>query len=220
MNFVLLSEMFCELLCFHMDKFFNHYHFWFTKTDKAPNELEGDVTGQIEQWVLSPAAQGCLYKCRITRDRKGMDRGLFPLYYLHLEREYGKKIFLLAGKCYIRCGQRWKQHLCYISNRYKTIFDNFLPMRYLIGRKRKKSKTSNYIISCDPTDLSRQADGFVGKLRSNIFGTTFFVYDNGSKIKSNELRADMAVVIYVSELESVCNCHARNAFNNILYLVL
>lgn len=61
-------------------------------------ELEGDVVGQVEQWVLEPAAQGMLYKCRITRDRKGMDRGLFPLYYLHLEREYGKKIFLLAGK--------------------------------------------------------------------------------------------------------------------------
>lgn len=69
--------------------------------DKGPNELEGDVTGQVEQWVLQPAAQGCLYKCRITRDRKGMDRGLFPLYYLHLEREYGKKIFLLAGKLYV-----------------------------------------------------------------------------------------------------------------------
>lgn len=50
------------------------------------------------QWVVQPATQGCLYKCRITRDRKGMDRGLFPLYYLHLERDYGKKVFLLAGK--------------------------------------------------------------------------------------------------------------------------
>lgn len=67
---------------------------------QASNELEGDVSGQVEQWVLQPAAQGCLYKCRITRDRKGMDRGLFPLYYLHLEREYGKKIFLLAGECW------------------------------------------------------------------------------------------------------------------------
>lgn len=62
------------------------------------NEAEGDISGQVEQWVLQPAAQGCLYKCRITRDRKGMDRGLFPLYYLHLERDYGKKVFLLAGK--------------------------------------------------------------------------------------------------------------------------
>lgn len=64
---------------------------------QGANELEGDVNGQVEKWVLQPAAQGCLYKCRITRDRKGMDRGLFPLYYLHLERDYGKKIFLLAG---------------------------------------------------------------------------------------------------------------------------
>lgn len=61
-------------------------------------DAEGDISGQVEQWVLQPAAQGCLYKCRITRDRKGMDRGLFPLYYLHLERDYGKKVFLLAGK--------------------------------------------------------------------------------------------------------------------------
>lgn len=62
------------------------------------NEAEGDVTGNIEQWVLSPGKQGVLYKCRITRDRKGMDRGLFPIYYLHLERDTGKKIFLLAGE--------------------------------------------------------------------------------------------------------------------------
>lgn len=72
-----------------------------TTADKAAtrnaNEVEGDIIGQPEQWVVQPSAQGCLYKCRITRDRKGMDRGMFPLYYLHLERDYGKKIFLLAG---------------------------------------------------------------------------------------------------------------------------
>lgn len=72
-----------------------------------------------------------------------------------------------------------------------------LKTQSLLGRKRKKSKTSNYIISCDPTDLSRQADGFVGKLRSNVFGTTFFVYDNGSKTNQDELRQDMAVIVYV-----------------------
>lgn len=64
------------------------------------NEVEGDIIGQPEQWVVQPSGQGCLYKCRITRDRKGMDRGMFPLYYLHLERDYGKKIFLLAGNFY------------------------------------------------------------------------------------------------------------------------
>nr|XP_019933327.2 protein king tubby 2 [Aedes albopictus] len=124
------------------------------------NDTEGDVIGPVEQWVTQPAPQGVLYKCRITRDRKGMDRGLFPIYYLHLERDYGKKVFCLAG------------------------------------RKRKKSKTSNYIISCDPTDLSRQADGFVGKLRSNVFGTTFFVYDSNKKEDHANPRLDLAVVIY------------------------
>ncbi|XP_058828433.1 protein king tubby 1 isoform X2 [Topomyia yanbarensis] len=130
------------------------------QASSGPNDTEGDVNGPMEQWVTQPAPQGVLYKCRITRDRKGMDRGLFPIYYLHLERDYGKKLFCLAG------------------------------------RKRKKSKTSNYIVSCDPTDLSRQADGFVGKLRSNVFGTTFFVYDNGKKEDLANPRLDLAVVIY------------------------
>lgn len=69
-----------------------------TNNSYSGNEAEGDVTGSIEQWVLQPGKQGVLYKCRITRDRKGMDRGLYPIYYLHLERDTGKKIFLLAGK--------------------------------------------------------------------------------------------------------------------------
>ena len=56
--------------------------------------------------------------------------GLFPTYFLHMEREDGKKVFLLAG------------------------------------RKRKKSATSNYLITTDPTDLSRAGESFVGKLRS------------------------------------------------------
>lgn len=126
-------------------------------------EPEGDLIGNIEHFVMQPAPQGVLYKCRITRDRKGMDRGLFPIYYLHLERDYGKKIFLLGG------------------------------------RKRKKSKTSNYIISCDPTDLSRNAEGFCGKLRSNVFGTSFTVYDSGSKENTESPRLDLAVIIYVSK---------------------
>lgn len=129
------------------------------------SEPEGDMTGQVEVFVMQPAAQGVLYKCRITRDRKGMDRGFYPIYYLHLERDYGKKMFLLAG------------------------------------RKRKKSKTSNYAISCDPTDLSRDADGFIGKLRSNVFGTSFTVYDNGGKDSSSpNPRLDLAVIIYVSNV--------------------
>jgi tubby-related protein 1 len=68
------------------------------------------------------------------------------------------------------------------------------------GRKRKKSKTSNYVVSCDPTDLNRHGnESFVGKLRSNVFGTTFFIYDNGGK-DSETPRLDLGVVIYVGFL--------------------
>lgn len=31
-------------------------------------------------------------KCRITRDKKGMDRGLYPTYFMHLEKEDGRKV--------------------------------------------------------------------------------------------------------------------------------
>ncbi len=36
----------------------------------------------------------------------------------------------------------------------------------MAGRKRKKCKTSNYLISIDPTDLSRDTESYIGKLRS------------------------------------------------------
>ncbi|XP_047610055.1 tubby protein homolog isoform X2 [Phacochoerus africanus] len=93
-------------------------------------EPSADVEVQDpEEFALRPAPQGVTVKCRITRDKKGMDRGMYPTYFLHLDREDGKKVFLLAG------------------------------------RKRKKSKTSNYLISVDPTDLSRGGDSYIGKLR-------------------------------------------------------
>ncbi|CAG9129893.1 unnamed protein product [Plutella xylostella] len=105
-----------------------------------------------------------LYKCRVARDRKGMDRGFYPTYFLHLEKDYGKKVFLLAG------------------------------------RKRKKSATSNYLISTDPTELTRHADSFAGKLRSNLLGTAFTVYDNGKAWKkhdeSRNTRHELAAVVY------------------------
>eukprot|EP00091_Calanus_sinicus_P006884 TRINITY_DN17692_c0_g1_i1.p1 TRINITY_DN17692_c0_g1~~TRINITY_DN17692_c0_g1_i1.p1 ORF type:complete len:185 (-),score=35.02 TRINITY_DN17692_c0_g1_i1:417-923(-) len=67
---------------------------------KVSVEVDNLVTEMMENldaFVLDPAPQGALVKCRITRDRKGMDRGLFPTYFLHMEREDGGKS-LLAGR--------------------------------------------------------------------------------------------------------------------------
>ncbi|XP_053780265.1 tubby protein homolog isoform X9 [Desmodus rotundus] len=133
----------------------------------APEPSVDIEVQDLEEFALRPAPQGITIKCRITRDKKGMDRGMYPTYFLHLDREDGKKVFLLAG------------------------------------RKRKKSKTSNYLISVDPTDLSRGGDSYVGKLRSNLMGTKFTVYDNGvnpqkasSTLESGTLRQELAAVCY------------------------
>ncbi|XP_062577546.1 tubby protein homolog [Saccostrea cucullata] len=68
----------------------------------------------------------------------------------------------------------------------------------LAGRKRKKSKTSNYLISTDPTDLSRGGKAYVGKLRTNLLGTQFTLFDNGDSPKSNygNARKELVGIIY------------------------
>jgi hypothetical protein len=130
----------------------------------SPDEIE-----DLEEFVLKPAPQKVTMKCRITRDKKGVDRGMYPTYYLHLERDDGRKVFLLAG------------------------------------RKRKKSKTSNYLISIDPTDLSRGGEAFVGKLRSNLLGTQFTIFDNGHSPKGrsmdeNSLRRELVAIAYETNI--------------------
>ncbi|XP_064346090.1 tubby-related protein 2 [Camelus dromedarius] len=109
-----------------------------------PPRAPGPWPGRnMEAYVLRPARCGCTVQCCIRRDKRGVDKGMFPCYYLYLEVPDGQKYFLLAA------------------------------------RKRKRSKTSNYLISLDPTDLSREGDNFVGKVRSNVLGTKFSIFDNG-----------------------------------------
>ncbi|KAM9859782.1 uncharacterized protein ACBR49_013095 [Aulostomus maculatus] len=131
------------------------------KKERPPSpEIEFD---DLEKFVLDPAPQGVTVKCRVTRDQRGMDKSLYPIYYLHLDNE--KKTFLLAG------------------------------------RKRKKSTTSNYLISIDATDLSRGGENFVGKLRSNLMGTKFTVFDNALNPERalpdlSNARQELAGIIY------------------------
>ncbi|KAM3927051.1 tubby-related protein 3 [Leptodactylus fuscus] len=137
--------------------------------DAAPAAPLGDAVdvGDLKEFALRPAPRGSTIRCRISRDKKGMDRGLYPTYYMHLEKDDSRKVFLLAG------------------------------------RKRKKSKTSNYLISIDPTDMSREGGSFIGKLRSNLMGTKFTVYDGGENpvkargfVDSSGVRQELAAVCY------------------------
>uniref|UniRef100_A0AAF5Q623 Tub domain-containing protein n=2 Tax=Wuchereria bancrofti TaxID=6293 RepID=A0AAF5Q623_WUCBA len=57
-----------------------------------------EIMTNLEIFVTSPARRNVTYKCRITRDKKGVDRGIYPTYYLHLEKDEEKRIFLLAAR--------------------------------------------------------------------------------------------------------------------------
>ncbi|CAF1062345.1 unnamed protein product [Adineta steineri] len=128
------------------------------------------ITEDLDKFVYTPAPNGLGdIQCRITRDKRGMEKGLFPTYYMHVERPGdGKKFFILAG------------------------------------RKRRRSTTSNYLISTDATDLSRDGERFIGKLRANMLGTHFTVYDQGSNPKRNipveEHRRELAAIVYETNI--------------------
>ncbi|XP_034493653.1 tubby-related protein 2 isoform X2 [Ailuropoda melanoleuca] len=120
----------------------------------------------MEAYVMRPAVSGHTVQCRISRDKCGVDKGMFPFYYLYLEAADGRKHFLLAG------------------------------------RKRKRSKTSNYLISLDPTDLSRDGDNFVGKVRSNVLGTKYTIFDSGVNPERKNFVPETARIR--QELAAVC----------------
>ena len=46
-------------------------------------------------------------------------------------------------------------------------------MFLLAGRKRKKCRTSTYLLSTDPTDLCRAGRAALASLRSNLLGTAW-----------------------------------------------
>ena len=46
------------------------FNVWLT-----PAGVLADMLDNLDAFVLEPAPQGATVKCRITRDRKGMDRG-------------------------------------------------------------------------------------------------------------------------------------------------
>lgn len=136
-------------------------------------------------WIFSSSIpQGLTVRCQISRDKHGLDRGVYPTYYLHLEEDDGK-FFLLAA------------------------------------RRRKRSRNSNYVISCDATNLSRSSESIVAKLKANFLGTHFTLSSahnslcessrmsqvslirNSGLLSSILSPIDLAVVNYVSYF---CTC--------------
>lgn len=73
----------------------------------------------------------------------------------------------------------------------------------LAGKKRAGNRTSNYLITMDKRDLNRDSDAFLGKVRSNYFGTEFVAFDDGESPDKKtrpedraKLRRELAVITY------------------------
>lgn len=91
------------------------------------------------------------------------------------------------------------KHPCYYV--YLEQNNRFL----LAGRKRKKSKTANYLISLAKDDLSRRSGNYLGKVRSNFMGTDFVFYDKGeAPVENSEddigVRQELGGAVYVRTL--------------------
>lgn len=54
------------------------------------------ITEDLDKFVYTPAPNGLGdIQCRITRDQRGVEKNLFPIYYMHVERPGdGKKVGL------------------------------------------------------------------------------------------------------------------------------
>jgi len=62
------------------------------------------------------------------------------------------------------------------------------------------NQTSNYMITIEQKKMAKEANGYLGKVRSNFLGTEFILYDakeNPKKAGGNEeLRQQLGVVQY------------------------
>ncbi|GBC08982.1 hypothetical protein RclHR1_08520008 [Rhizophagus clarus] len=73
----------------------------------------------------------------------------------------------------------------------------------LAARKRKKSKSSHYIITTDKLDVGVSSKSVVGKVRSNFLGTAFAIYSKGrnpfkreSESSNLPIREELGAVVY------------------------
>jgi len=92
----------------------------------------------------------------------------------HIVRRVNKSRFLPGGN--------YPEYFLYLDGPGAKPGDPTNEAKFLLSaRKRKKSKSSNYVISLDEEDMARQSGNFFAKLRSNFVGTEFTIYDKGAK---------------------------------------
>ncbi len=60
--------------------------------DVSAAKSEKELGMDLERFVLQAAPQGQTIRCRVSRDKRGVDHGMYPVYYLHMERDDNRKV--------------------------------------------------------------------------------------------------------------------------------
>lgn len=155
-----------------------------------PNPLTSILSSsELLDFVTEPLSPSQVFQCTIMRDKRGIDRSLYPTYFMYLqtivkttdeemneaqdqeEDRDDDKSDRLSGKEAGRSvkDKQLKQNSSKASVWSSSSSSGSRQAFLVCGRRRKKSKT--YLIGLDPFDISRANS--VAKLKSNIIGTEF-----------------------------------------------
>ena len=109
-------------------------------------------------------------------------------------------------QCYIlRSKDTVEKHMFPVYEFYLENTEGGLDVFLMAARKRKKSKSSNYLIAtAQGKDIINPREEILGKLRSNFLGTSFAIFDNGYNPMKNKIKS--------SNQE-----HARKQYGSVAY---
>lgn len=128
---------------------------------------------ELFEFASQEVSNSQIFQCTIIRDKRGIDRSLYPTYFMYLQMmiggEDGDGESVVQGQKEQDARAKVMRHLPGGGREAGTGTRATRQVFLLCGRRRKKSKT--YLIGLDPFDISRI--NCVAKLKSNVIGTQF-----------------------------------------------
>ena len=144
------------------------------QTTISPNPLTTILSNtELLEFVSQPLLPSQVFQCTIMRDKRGIDRSLYPTYFMYLQsivRLDGQETEEKGPDKSLVKEDSLEEKILKKTNTPSTRTSSGSRQVFLMcGRRRKKSKT--YLMGLDPFDISRVNS--VAKLKSNIIGTEF-----------------------------------------------
>ncbi|CAA6671479.1 unnamed protein product [Spirodela intermedia] len=142
-----------------------------------PPDLLSDILGRVElsedRWPVRKNVVACACVCKRWRE---ITMGI-----VSSPPESGKITFPYSLKqrsplqCFIKRNKKTSTFYLYLSLSPKFVDKG----KFLLAARRfRRSACTEYIVSLDADDVSPGSRGYVGRLRSNFWGTKFRMYDS------------------------------------------